>query len=118
MLMKWLILRKFEVFNWRRELNPPHGVKGVTTIIHKAVSVVKKACNKTANKPAARPAKIVLMTGADCFRNSTYAKDKTKDGQRNVDKKYPAPSPIRTLTPVLCALKKWGACYLEKVAAL
>nr|AIA10694.1 HxlR-like helix-turn-helix [uncultured bacterium] len=24
----------------------------------------------------------------------------------------------KTLTPVLCALKKWGACYLEKVAAL
>lgn len=24
----------------------------------------------------------------------------------------------KTLTPVLCALKKWGACYLEKVAEL
>ena len=24
----------------------------------------------------------------------------------------------KTLTPVLCALKKWGACYLEKVATL
>jgi DNA-binding HxlR family transcriptional regulator len=24
----------------------------------------------------------------------------------------------KTLTPVLCGLKKWGACYLEKVAAL
>lgn len=24
----------------------------------------------------------------------------------------------KTLTPILCALKKWGACYLEKVGAL